>query len=310
MLLLRRSLAGTAFLLSTVLPLHAVQAMGLMVRPSRTACNTTVSQRPQTPLPRAAQQRIPQSQSVAGSNSVAWVWLGSPTRRYPHSALGSTVHAGSVHAIVRTPAGSWREQVYELPLHRVFEDRVPRLVDLDLDGRDEILLIESDALRGSSLVVLKTTIDGDLSEWARGPYAGSTFRWLNPVGVADFDGDGQLDIASVTTPHIGGTLILHHVQAPELRPFAKMMDVSNHRMGALEQDLAVIVTLPDTRPTIIVPDMTRRALHALRWDAPGQWKELADLMPLAGRIERLSPLPDGACATLSDGSSHHVTLIQ
>jgi hypothetical protein len=308
MLRLRKSLAGIGFCVSTVLPTHAAQAMGLMVQPSRAACGATAPLPHQTPVPRAAKQRIPQSPVVAGHNVVAWVWLGTPTRRYPHSALGSTVHAGSVHAMVRTPAGSWREQVYELPLHRVFEDRVPRLVDLDQDGRDEILLIESEALRGSSLVVLKAAIDGDLSEWARGPYAGSTFRWLNPVGVADFDGDGQLDIASVTTPHIGGTLTLHHVQPPDLVPFAKMMDVSNHRMGALEQDLAVIVSSPDTRPTIIVPDMTRRALHALRWEAPGQWKELADLMPLAGRIERLTPAAGGACATLADGSSYRVTL--
>jgi hypothetical protein len=284
--------------------------MGLEVQPMKGSCRPTptLSQPAQIPLPQAAQKRIPQSQVVAGQNSVAWVWLGSPTHRYPHTALGSTVHAGSVHATVRTSGGDWREQVYELPLNRVFEDRVPRLMDLDQDGQDEILLIEADALRGASLVVLKVSPDQQLAEWARGPYAGSTFRWLNPVGVADFDGDGQLDIASVTTPHIGGTLVLHQVQPPHLLPFAKAMDVSNHRMGALEQDLAVIVQRPGVRPTIIVPDMTRRALHALRWEAPGQWKELADLMPLAGRIERLTPAAGGACATLADGSSYRVTL--
>jgi hypothetical protein len=309
MLLSRISLAALGLLCLTPLAPLTSHAMGLDVVRTKAACKgTSTHPQPLIPAPRAAQQRIPQSQAVAGQNTVAWVWLGSPTRRYPHSALGSTVHAGSVHATVRTSGGDWREQAYELPLHRVFEDRVPRLMDLDRDGRDEILLIESDALRGSSLVVLKASAEGGLSEWARGPYAGSTFRWLNPAGVADFDGDGQLDIASVTTPHIGGTLTLHHVQPPDLVPFAKMMDVSNHRMGALEQDLAVIVSSPDTRPTIIVPDMTRRALHALRWEAPGQWKELADLMPLAGRIERLTPVSGGACATLADGSSYRVTL--
>jgi hypothetical protein len=86
------------------------------------------------------------------------------------------------------------------------------------------------------------------------------------------------------------------------------MDVSNHRMGALEQRLAVIVQSPGLRPTIIVPDMTRQALHALRWEAPGQWHELADLKPLAGTVERLTPLPDGACAVLSDGRIFQITL--
>jgi hypothetical protein len=32
--------------------------------------------------------------------------------------------------------------------------------------------------------------------------------------------------------------------------------------------------------------MTLRALHLLRWDAPGQWTELADLKPLPDRVER------------------------
>jgi hypothetical protein len=112
----------------------------------------------------------------------------------------------------------------------------------------------------------------------------------------------------VTTPHIGGVLQLLHYRPPALVPFARALDVSNHRMGALEQDLAVIVMQPDQRPTIVLPDMTRRALHALRWDAPGQWTELADLKPLPGLIERLTPQAQGACATLADGRAIGVTL--
>lgn len=283
-------------------------AMGLSVEPADATCTTSATP---PPAPAEASGRLPDSQAVAGSKDIAWVWLGSPTRRYPHGALGSPVHAGSVHALTRTPGGSMATVGLSLPVHRVFEDRVPRLVDLDGDGRDEIVLVEADALRGASLVVLglaqregQTT----LVERARGPHAGSTFRWLNPVGVADFDGDGQLDVASVTTPHIGGVLTLHHWRPPTLVPFARVLDVSNHRMGALEQHLAVIVQQPGLRPTIIVPDMARQALHALRWEAPGQWHELADLKPLHGTVERLTPRPDGACAWLADGRVLRITL--
>ena len=51
---------------------------------------------------------------------------------------------------------------------------------------------------------------------------------------------------------------------PQLVPYAKAMDTSNHRMGDLEQALAVVVELPGVRPTITVPDMGLRAVHALR----------------------------------------------
>jgi hypothetical protein len=199
--------------------------------------------------------------------------------------------------------------VLNLPLRKVFEDRIPRLVDLDGDGRDEIIVVESDALQGSALVVFglrpgikEKSTSLELLELARSPSTGSTFRWLNPVGVADFDGDGHLDVASVTTPHIGGVLTLHHYRPPLLVPYAKAMDTSNHRMGALEQSLAVIVAPTGQRPTVIVPDMTQRALHALRWAAPGQWEEMPVLTPLPDRVERMTPIPGGACLHLANGT--------
>ena len=126
-------------------------SMGLSVEPAGATCAPPTSP---PPAPAEASSRIPDSQAVAGSKDIAWVWLGSPTRRYPHGALGSPVHAGSVHVLTRTPPGLMATVELSLPVHRVFEDRVPRLADLDGDGRDEIVLVEADALRGAALVVL------------------------------------------------------------------------------------------------------------------------------------------------------------
>ncbi len=293
-------------------------AMELQLETSSAQCGVHTPA-PDVP-PAAARQRLPQSQAVQGHKDILWAWLGSPTSRYPHKALGSPVHAASLHVLVPGVSGTMQELVYQLPLHRVFEDRIPRLADLDADGSDEIILVEADALRGAAVVVFglrpSARPDGThdvnaikvLLEIARGPYAGATFRWLNPVGVADFDGDGKPDIASVTTPHVGGVLTLHHFRPPRLDVYAKAMDVSNHRMGALEQQLAVIIERQGKRPTVVVPDMQLAALHALRWDAPGQWTELADPKPLPARVERLTPIADGGCMLLADASWWRVTL--
>lgn len=290
----------------------ALNAMGLSVAPMAASCERPATTTPpRIPIPDEALQRLPESQLAHGRHDLGWVWLGDPTRRYPHRALGSTVHAGSVFAQVRDGRHGWRVVEKSLPLDRVYEDRVPRVLDMDQDGKDEILLIEADARRGASLVVLvvEQTADGPrLVERARGPHAGSPFRWMNPIGVADFDGDGRTDVANVVTPHIGGVLQLLHYRPPRLVPFASAMDVSNHRMGALEQSLAVIVTGADHPPTIVVPDMTLKALHALRWEAPGQWKELADLKPLPGAVEHVLPMAEGACVTLVDGRTLRATL--
>ena len=320
-----QKLWGNAGVFALLLHANGVGAMGLVTERLTLSCESPLSEVPppaNTPL--AAQKRIPGSQVTKGQLDIAWAWLGSPTRRYPHGALGSQVHAASLHVVTETPLKAYgppKVLSVELPLTRVFEDRLLRLADLDGDGKDEIIVVESDAFQGSSVVVygLRSTPTGAsaksrsqtrLVELARSPAAGSTFRWLNPVGVADFDGDGMMDIASVTTPHIGGVLTLYHYTPPKLVPFAKAMDVSNHKMGALEQRLASIVNLPGQRPTIIVPDMTLTALHALRWEDPGQWKELADVKPLQAQVDRITPLPDGACITLVDTSAWRVRLTQ
>jgi hypothetical protein len=281
-------------------------AMGLMTEPSTVQCGILAPVTDATPI--QAAKRIPNSQVVHGNKDIAWAWLGTPTMRYPHKALGGTTHAGSLHVLVASDSGKLQEIVFELPFTRVFEDRIPRLVDLDGDGRDEIILIESDALKGSATVVYGLQAGRtskklpSLVERARSPQTGSTFRWLNPVGVADFDNDGKLDIASVITPHIGGLLTLYRYAPPKLEPFAQAMDTSNHRMGDLEQQLAVIVSLDGVRPTIIVPDMQLKALHALRWEPPGQWKELADAKPLPATVQRITPMSNGGCVLLTDAS--------
>lgn len=309
-------MCAAAFALALPLQVQA-QAMAMALQQTTPAQSCAADARtlpplqPLQPLPVQAGQRIAESQVSAGRMNVAWAWLGSPTLRYPHRALGSPIHAGSVHALVKARSGTWQPVELRLPLSRVYEDRVPRIVDLDRDGSEEIVLVEADLLRGAALVVLgidHTATGPALVERARSAFAGSAFRWLNPVGVADFDADGHLDLAIVRTPHIGGELQLLHYRPPELVPYARALDVSNHRMGALEQEMAVIVQSPGQRPTVLLPDMSLRALQAMRWDAPGRWTDLGEALPLPGRIERMTAVPGGACVLLDDGSRRDVML--
>lgn len=58
---------------------------------------------------------------------------------------------------------------------------------------------------------------------------------------------------------------------------------------------------PGQRASIVVPDMTRRALHWLQWGTDGQWREMSDLMALPARVERMSAGSGGACLQMEDG---------
>jgi hypothetical protein len=313
-----RLLAAACLISLAALP-SVSNAMGLRVDQAPPNCGVALPAPGEPPL--AAAQRLAGSKVAQGQSNIAWAWLGSPTARYPHTALGSRYHAGSLHVLLARSAGNTGppvEVAYHLPLTRVFEDLLVRLVDLDQDGRDEVIVVEADALRGASVLVLGLVGTGDaqtLVELARSPPAGSTFRWLNPVGIADFDGDGKLDVAAVITPHIGGELTLYHYAPPKLVPYAKAFDTSNHLMGATEQQLSVVLQKPGQRPTVIVPDMSLKALHALRWEgtaASGKFKELADVVALPARIERITRLPDApgaVCLLLADATWRRVALL-
>ncbi len=252
-----------------------------------------------------------------GTKDIATAWFAAPTNRYPHKSMGSIEHAGALVAKLNKASGGRQLQV-TLPLDRVFEDLEPRLVDLDGDGRDEIIVIEAQLLRGSSMVVYGVRADGRaLVELARSPATGLPFRWLNPAGVGDFDGDGRLDLSAVITPHVAGSLILYHYAPPNLVPFATQMDISNHRMGAKELRLSVVLP-PEhsaaasgrpfgspgpiqSRALILVPDMQRKLVYLLRWDHDMHLKELAATEPLPTTIERMSRSGRGACFQTLDG---------
>jgi len=267
---------------------------------------------PQMP-PAAAAQRIPQSQVVSGTRNVAWAWLGTPSSHYAHAALGSTVHARSLHALVTQQGGAQRLLDVELPAGHVIEDRVPRLADLEGDGGDQLIVVESDPQRGSALVVYGLRLGAAarqpvLAPLARSPYIGTPNRWLNPVGVADFDGDGRPDIAVVTTPHIGGVLTLYRYRPPRLEVIATEPGFSNHRNGSVEQQLSAVVHMPGQRPAVIIPGTDLRTLHAVRLDASGRWKKQTDPLTLPAPVQRITPLPSGACVLMTDGRSVQVRL--
>ena len=148
---------------------------------------------------------------------IASAWYASPTERYAHGILGDAIEAGSLH--VETQAGKRLSLV--LPRSEVFEDRYPRLADLDGNGTVEIITIRSSLTRGASVTVYG--LEGEtIAEKATTGFYGRKNRWLNIAGIAPFLGIAGNEIAFVQTPHIGGDLhLLHGARVhPALQPRA------------------------------------------------------------------------------------------
>jgi hypothetical protein len=207
--------------------------------------------------------QLPQSRVVRGVRDIAAVWLAGATNRYRHGVLGDDLEASRLMIEMR----DGRSLSFELPAERVFEDLEPRLADLDGDNSDEILVVESDRDLGAALAIYGV-VKGRVTRRAITPFLGRSNRWLNPLGVGDFDADGRLDIALVATPHIGGILRLYHFALPTLSQFAKIGGVSTHHIGSTELGLGQVVSGSD-RDRLLVPDQSRRSLILFEWSSSG-----------------------------------------
>lgn len=212
-----------------------------------------------------------------GSNSVAMAWLAQPTRRYGHGILGDAVEA----AELRIATGDGGQYYYQLDEESVFEDLMARVVDLEGDGLEEVLVVRSRLRAGAAAAVFGLE-QGKLVLLAESEPIGRSNRWLNPVGVADFDGDGKREVAVVLTPHIGGILTLCERKGRKLVRDHESRGYSNHAIGSRELGMSVIVDFnADGVPGITVPGITvpgahRRSLRIVTF-AGGRFAELRNL---------------------------------
>ena len=198
----------------------------------------------------------------AASGDIRSARYVGPTRRYAHAVLGDAIEAVALE--VRLADGS--AQTFTLPQNEVFEDITPHIADLDRDGLNEVITIVASQSGGGSLAVFGL-IDGTLERWANSSSIGIPNRWMNPAGIADFDGDGVLEIAAVRMPHIGGTLEIWQAdfQRKALNLQTSLHGFSNHAIGSRALDLSVATDIDgDGVSDLIVPDASRRALRFVK----------------------------------------------
>lgn len=214
---------------------------------------------------------LPGSTVATGRGDIAAAWLIGATDRYPHGTLGAGPDASGL--AVRFRDG--REIRMTLADNAVFEDRMPRLADMDGDGKPEVLVVKSTVGHGAALAVVKATEHGGLQIAAESPPLASAKQWLDPVGTGDFDGDGHVEAAVVTAPDAGGTLRLYEMHAGHLVEEHAFAGFSNHVFGSRRLGMSAVLDVNgDGVPDLAVPSGNHRMLKVVTL-AGGRFRTLA-----------------------------------
>lgn len=215
-------------------------------------------------------------QALADQTDKAWPLGASyaePTDRYDHNIMGriqgwSRLEVDLAPCLTCT-SGVVRVRI-DQPQSRVLEDFAPRLWDINGDGRPEIVVVESDLSRGARLSVWEVTEDASgasVRRLAMTEYLGMKHRWLAPIGAADFDRDGTIEIAYVEKPHLTRILRLVRLEEDQLVEVASLAGVTNHAIG--QEHIQSLVRTCAGVLEIIALSAEGQQVLAITWDIDG-----------------------------------------
>ena len=239
---------GALTLWASVVSCYGQSAVPIQTRLSGAACDI----KPGLPSAGVAQ---------FGTQSAFYI---APSRAYGHGVLGDRIEAGAF--LIQRPWDPGTCDRVKAPEQSVFEDLTPRLADLNGDGLAEVITINSDFSKGARIAVYgyPDAHADHISLLAVTPHIGTRNRWLAPVGIADFNGDGRMDIAYVDRPHLAKTLRIWSFEDQGLREIAILNGLTNHRIG--QDFISGGVRDCGTGPEMVTADANWQTVVATRFE--------------------------------------------
>ncbi|NVO54840.1 VCBS repeat-containing protein [Rhodobacteraceae bacterium B1Z28] len=218
------------------------------------------------------------SLSAAAADVIISARYTEPTTRYAHGVLGDAIEYGALEIRVEDTSPqhntfatdllyipSIHTVTVRLPSDRVFEDLMPRLVEIDQSGMPKVLVVETQEDAGAQLAIYNALGH----KIATTPHIGTRNRWLAPIGAADLDGDGNVEIAYIDRPHLAKTLRIWRFEDGSFNEIATLHGLTNHRIG--EDFITGGIRDCGTSPELIVASADWQKIVSVRYD--GEWKQ-------------------------------------
>ena len=96
---------------------------------------------------------------------------------------------------------------------------------------------------------------------AAGPLVGRGNRWRHQLSVAPFGSNGEMELAEVLTPHIGGIAGLYRLNGDSLDLVVQRDGVTYHPLGTRNLDMGLA---GDSQPELVAFNQSFTELMALR----------------------------------------------
>jgi hypothetical protein len=233
------------------------------------------------------------------------LFLAGATDRYAHAVVGDHLEASEILLYELAPLPDELLKI-AIPSPKVIEGIMPLWVDLDGDGAREIIVTTSDTDVGARFEVYNQA--GLLV--ATSEAIGLGFRWRHQIAVAPFGPDGELELATVRTPHIGGVVEFFSLSGSQLIKEAELRGYTSHVIGSRNLDMAVTGDFDgDGRIELLLPDQSLNSLGAIRRTENGA--EVAWNLTLDGKLSTnlaVVTLPDGSLALGAATQNEHLWL--
>ena len=230
--------------------------------------------------------------------------LTKPSTRYPHGIAGDQLEATEITLLETVPSLRVVTSIV-IPGQRVVEGISPIWADLNGDGQREIMVTQSDAQQGAQVVVYSESGE----RLAAGPPVGRGNRWRHQLAVAPFGSNGELELAEVLTPHIGGIAGFYRLNRDSLDLVVQQGGVTSHPLGTRNLDMGLAGDLDgDGQPELVVFNQPFTQIVALRRTADGI--ETAWETPVGGKAAtNLAAVDSGGRIVLGVGREDRVLRI-
>jgi len=206
----------------------------------------------------------PDGRMVMNSVGQIAMYANSTDQRYVHGIMGDNFE-GSTLIVLDVKDSEIRVLArVDLPGEDVYEGIAPMWADLDGDGVEDLVTTVSNGTFGAKLRAYVWD-GGQIKQEVDGPAIGQGNRWRHQLTAGAFGPNGEIEIADVLTPHIGGTLEFSRLDGTSLDIVTSFPSVTTHVIGSRNLDQTAAGDFNgDGQPEVLVMNTARNQIIAVQ----------------------------------------------